>query len=147
VDVITEGSNFASVFGVPPLFLNFPSKEVWYFCLCLYVHILCSTCSAALWRRLRWCKLTVVVMSLCEIVHILFLYLMFLLASIPYIGTYLLSKNSWFSLWRIIFCYWSQSTLKIWVSNFVVVVVVVVIVFIVFVVVIFFFQVKVLTWF
>ena len=129
VDVITEGSNYASVFGVPPLFyilpLNSPCKRGVILLSLLYVPIMCSACSTALWRGLSWCKLMVVIMSLLEKVHVIFLYLLFLLASSPSVGTYLLSKNSWFSLWRVIFCYWSQSTLKIWLSNFVVGVVVV----------------------
>jgi hypothetical protein len=122
VAVITEGSNFASVFRVPPLFyvlpLNFPCKRSVILLSLLYVRTLCSSCSTALWRGLSWCKLTLVIMSLLEIVHVIFLYLLFLLAFIPSIGTYLHSKNSWLSLWRIIFYYWSQSTLKMWLSIF-----------------------------
>lgn len=49
--------------------------------------------------------------------HILLLYLLFLLASLLHMGEQLIYSNSRFSLWSVLFYYWSQLTLIISLSS------------------------------
>ena len=88
----------ASVSGVLPVFYLSASihpckvNVIPLFLLCV-LHILYSSCLAALWRGLSWLKIAVATVILLVIFHIVFLNLLLLLSSSPYVDAYLFSSN------------------------------------------------------
>jgi hypothetical protein len=76
-------------------------KGVTFLSLLCALHILCSTYSVVQWEGLIKCKIAVVIVSLLEIFHIVFLCLLLILAYFLCVGAYVFSISSWPSWWMM----------------------------------------------